>query len=191
MSAFEVFDHPGPTDTRTETEDIQPPIAPHLPDLSAIAGNDLRKVPEITAVTLESDGNLYAPIFRQLQIRAEKYYEVHNGVIRVIRNKHAREISRGSDASIRAATGYLLRAFGHIIWKAGSTWLIEAKDLDEGEARLAFQKGRTQDADARYGNVPLHWALQRALLHQMLSMLQILHHPLDLVAPNAQRYIRE
>ena len=136
----------------TETAVVQTPTLQRIPDLSALHGNDLRKVTEITAVALEGDGELYAPIFRQLQIRPDKYYEFHNGVIRVIRNKHSGEIRRGSDASIKTTTSYLLRAFGYIIWKAGSNWLLDQKDLDEGETRLVYLKGAHNDPDARYGS---------------------------------------
>ncbi|EXJ54430.1 hypothetical protein A1O7_09769 [Cladophialophora yegresii CBS 114405] len=100
-----------------------------------IPGSGLRNISEAKIVATERYGDLYAPIFRQLQIRPDKYYDFHNGVIRVVRRKQQAEIRRATDASIKATTDYLLRAFGYIIWASGSAWLLDDKDLDEGEAR--------------------------------------------------------
>jgi hypothetical protein len=121
-----------------------------IPDLSMVAGNGLRQLTEGTVVVTERNGDLYAPIFRQLQIRSDKHYDFHNGVVRVIRKKRHAEIRRATDASLRLTTSQLLRAFGYIIWKPNSEWLLDDKDLDEGEARLVYRKNKEHAYDDRY-----------------------------------------
>lgn len=124
-----------------------PPQTPFILDLSTIPGNNLRRLPEVTVVGLESDGEFYSRIFRQLQIRPDKHQDFHNGVIRVIRNKHHAQVKRGSDASRKTLTELLLRAFGYIIWKVDSEWLIDRSNLEEGETRLSYlkaDKGRAE-----------------------------------------------
>ena len=69
---------------------------PDFPDLSAVPGNELRKLPETALYPIEGDGDLYATIYRQLQIRPDKYRDFHHGVVRVIRSKHQVELRRGS-----------------------------------------------------------------------------------------------
>lgn len=138
------------------------------PDLSSVSQTELRKVPEPEAVARELNGDLYAPSFRQLQIKQDRYHEFYNGVIRATRSKHQTELRRGSIASIKSATNSLLRAFGYIIWKPGSDWLIGNEELKEGEARLEYRKGKSEHVDDRYVAV-----LLMMLMMMMFSRLQI------------------
>ncbi|KIX96628.1 uncharacterized protein Z520_07894 [Fonsecaea multimorphosa CBS 102226] len=119
-------------------------------DLRGVPGTELRKLTDIAIIAAESNGELYAPIFRQLQIRADKYQDFHSGVIRILRNKHHKIIQRGTDASVRDMTDFLLQGFGYIIWKADSDWVLDETDLDEGEAKLIYVKGRNNVPDSRF-----------------------------------------
>jgi hypothetical protein len=140
-------------------EAMETPTTPHIPglsatqglstipDLSMVAGNGLRRVNEGTVVVTERNGDLYAPIFRQLQIRPDKYYEFHEHVVRRVRKKHHAEIRRATEPSLRLTTSHLLRGFGYTIWKPNSEWLLDDKDLDKGEARLMYCKNKEHDDD--------------------------------------------
>ena len=132
-----------------------PATSPYIPDLAAVPANELRKLTEMTVVPVEGNGDLYAPSFRELQVREEKYFDFHNGVVRVIRNKHHEQVKRCTDYSVRHLTDLVLRAFGYIVWSTGSEWLIDEDELDEGEARLVYRKGRNQVPDSRYGSSSL------------------------------------
>ncbi|EXJ61199.1 uncharacterized protein A1O5_11991 [Cladophialophora psammophila CBS 110553] len=133
----------------SDTHRPQPPLLP-ITDLSIVPGNELRKLTDSIIVAAESGGELYAPIFRQLQIRPDKHQDFHNGVIRVIRNKHYKQIQRASDRSLKNVTDLLLRAFGYIIWKTSSEWVLAETDLDEEEAKLVYVRGKNQAPDTRY-----------------------------------------
>ncbi|OQV10256.1 hypothetical protein CLAIMM_14281 [Cladophialophora immunda] len=108
---------PGPPDELHPEREAQAhnsqPQPSSSPDLSSVPGNELRKLTDSVIIAAESNGGLYAPIFRQLQIRADKQQDFHSGVIRVIRNRHHKLIQRASDASLKSLTDFLLRAFGH------------------------------------------------------------------------------
>ena len=130
-----------------QTQDTPYP-ADAAEDLTAVPGAQLRRRAEKKVIAAEENGNFYAPIFRQLQIRPDKYHSFHNGVIRVIRNKHEVEVRRGTDAGIRIVSAFLLRGFGYIVWKEGSDWLLDDSAL-EGEERLVYVKGEHQDPNPR------------------------------------------
>ncbi|ETI20477.1 hypothetical protein G647_08514 [Cladophialophora carrionii CBS 160.54] len=133
------------SNAEAEVDTVETPKLLHIPDLSTVPGNGLRKLSEVNIVATERYGDLYAPIFRQLQIRPDKYHDFHNGVIRVVRRKQQAEIRRATGASIKTTTDYLLRAFGYIVWTPNSEWLLDEKDLDEGEARLLYWKNKAVD----------------------------------------------
>ncbi|KIW93136.1 uncharacterized protein Z519_05741 [Cladophialophora bantiana CBS 173.52] len=136
-------------ESETDTHRPQPPFTP-ITDLSIVPGTELRKLTDNIIVVAESGGKLYAPIFRQLQIRPDKHQDFHNGVIRVIRNKHYKQIQRASDRSLKNVTDLLVRAFGYIIWKTSSEWVLDETDLDEEEAKLVYVRGKNQTPDTRY-----------------------------------------
>ncbi|KIW25357.1 uncharacterized protein PV07_08542 [Cladophialophora immunda] len=160
---------PGPPDELHPEREAQAhnsqPQPSSSPDLSSVPGNELRKLTDSVIIAAESNGGLYAPIFRQLQIRADKQQDFHSGVIRVIRNRHHKLIQRASDASLKSLTDFLLRAFGYIIWKADSDWVLDKTDLDEGEAKLIYVKGRHNVPDCRFHPIlePL-WRQMRNLM---------------------------
>ncbi|OAL36746.1 hypothetical protein AYO20_04078 [Fonsecaea nubica] len=136
-----------PPEPEADAHGLQPELS--FPDLSSVPGNELRKLTDTTIVSVELNGEIYAPIFRQMQIRADRYQQFHSGVIRVIRNRHHKLIQRGSDSSLKNVTEFLIRAFAYIIWKPGSEWVLADTDLEEGEAKLIYIKGKNNILDER------------------------------------------
>ncbi|OAP54639.1 hypothetical protein AYL99_11087 [Fonsecaea erecta] len=153
--------HPPPG---TDAQGSQSHLFP-APNLSSVPGSELRKLTDAVIVAAESNGELYAPIFRRLQIRPEKYQIFHSGVVRVIRNRHHKLIQRASDASLRNMTELLLRAFGYIVWKADSEWLLSGPELDQGEDRLVYVRGKDHLTDPRF------YPILEDLWRQMRSMM--------------------
>ncbi len=172
-----------PQDSDTEVEELEPPSSPYTPDLSTISSGGLRKLTENVVAAIEGhDGSLYHPLYRQLQVKPAKYYDFNNGVVRHIRNKHFVDIKRGSDASIKSISGLVLRGFGHEVWRAGSDWLLEDKDLDEGEVRIVYDRRKLEDPDPRYGK-----EATLVLSKTNEPSLQILQHTSNTLSPNAER----
>ncbi|KAJ9614000.1 hypothetical protein H2200_002136 [Cladophialophora chaetospira] len=163
MTSTKSLDEFPPEASDTEVEVVGPPdssqipdlsSAPNLndiPDLSSVPGSELRRLTENIAASIEGhDGAIYHSIYRQLQIRPDKYYDFNNGVVRFTRNKHFAEIRKGTNAGIRMATGLLLRGFGFKVWRKGSDWLIDESELDEGEARFVYERKKEHVPDARF-----------------------------------------
>ena len=120
-----------------------PTAASSIPDLSAIERGQLRKLPESEVKLREQNGLLYSDIFRQLQLKPLKYFDFWNGILRVLRSNHYDEIQRGSASVYKQFSNRLLRGYGTIVWVTQvEEWLIDAADLDEGEARLTYRKPR-------------------------------------------------
>jgi hypothetical protein len=171
--------------SEVEIDATEIPSAPEVPDLSDVPGSELRKLTEALICRAEFDGHVYAPVFRQLQIRPDRYYDFHNGVVRVIRVKHSDEIKRSSDASIKNLAGLMLRAFGYIVWAPKSTWLLDETELEEGEARLVYLKGRTHVPDERYRS--FYKSSRRTYL--TIPCTQILSAFRVFVSPDAQFHV--
>lgn len=128
-----------------------------LPDLAGIEARHLRRASNHDAKTVERQGLVYTDMYRQLQLKPQKYLEFYNGVLWPLRYNHLEEIQRGTPAGYKAFTNRLLRGYGYIIWPDGpSEWLMDEADLDEGEVRLKYVKpsGRagasTVPENARY-----------------------------------------
>ncbi|KIW14754.1 hypothetical protein PV08_07538 [Exophiala spinifera] len=125
--------------TADETTDFPP-----LPDLGNIEARHLRRTSNHEARTLERQGLLYTDLYRQLQLRPERYLEFYTGVLWPLRYNHLEEVQRGTPAGHRALTNRLLRRYGDTIWPAtsttGSGWLIDDAELNEGEVRLKYVK---------------------------------------------------
>ena len=83
----------------------------------------------------------YEEFFQQLQIKPERYQEFFDGIIYVIRQKHLNDLRRGTAASIKSLTNFLLRGYGYVAWPPSSTWLVK----DPGEERLVHVRGGTND----------------------------------------------
>ena len=78
----------------------------------------------------------YTDLFRALQIRPELHERFLEGVLKVIRNKHIKELQKGSEAGIRQLTKLVMRGYRNIVWKERSEWLLGEEDLDDGEEKL-------------------------------------------------------
>ncbi|KAL6241025.1 hypothetical protein RBB50_012120 [Rhinocladiella similis] len=112
-----------------------------LPDLAGIEARHLRRASNHDAKTVERQGLVYTDMYRQLQLKPQKYLEFYNGVLWPLRYNHLEEIQRGTPAGYKAFTNRLLRGYGYIIWPDGpSEWLMDEADLDEGEVRLKYVK---------------------------------------------------
>lgn len=135
-----------------ESSSDKPAALPALPDLDSIPGHGLRKLPLFEVREREDHGLLYTKFFRELQIRPAKYDDFYDGVIQFSRNKHLADIKLCSNASIKRLTDLLLRAFGYIVWKEGSDWLLEETELAEGEVTLVHVRGEgiENPKNARY-----------------------------------------
>lgn len=145
----------GPGSPEPPPSPLQPEpasLAPSTPDLSEIPGTELLKMPEKTAIGVELNGELYGSVYRQLQIKKEKCQDFYNNIIRVFRNKNWILIVRSSEKSLEKTTDVLLRAYGSVVWIAGSEWQMDADELDEGEEQLMYVKGEGQENpdNARY-----------------------------------------
>ncbi|KIX05097.1 uncharacterized protein Z518_05969 [Rhinocladiella mackenziei CBS 650.93] len=139
-------------------------------DLSGLGADKVTKLSEVLSRNNEVQGLAYDTIYQQLQIRPEKRQEFYNGVIRNIRNKHHVEIKRGTDTSIKNISNLLLRAFGYLVWAPDSAWLVDIADLDEGETRLVYVRGRV--ASDRPENERFFPILER-LWRQMRNLMFI------------------
>jgi hypothetical protein len=78
----------------------------------------------------------YADLFRTLQIRPDHYERFLDGVLKVLRTKHIKELQRGTDASIKHLSSLVVRGYRTIIWRMGSEWLVGDGELERGEERL-------------------------------------------------------
>jgi hypothetical protein len=111
-----------------------------IPNLATVPANELKRLTEDAGVAAEQYGQVYASLFRQLQLKPEKYADFHNGVLRVIRNKNEKLVKTGTAASARQLTELLIRGYRNIVWTEGSDWLLGDDELDPGEVRLRYRK---------------------------------------------------
>jgi hypothetical protein len=111
-----------------------------ITDLGPVPANELKRLTEDAGVAAEQYGQIYASLFRKLQLKPEKYEGFHNGILRVIRNKNEKLLKTGTAASARQLTELLIRGYRNIVWTEGSDWLLSDDELEAGEVRLRYRK---------------------------------------------------
>jgi len=108
---------------------------PKIPKLQA---PDLRKLSLVELSAVEVPSEIYGEFFRRLQLNPDQW-DCFADILRAIRNKHIGDLKRGSVASIRRLSAYLLRGYGYKIWHmpGSEEWL---RDLEGEEERLVHER---------------------------------------------------
>lgn len=122
-----------------------------LPDLDGLQGKSLKKAPVQQVKDLEEDGLIYSDIFRELQIRPYLYARFFNEAVRVERQKHLKDIERGTKAGLRGLSTLFLRGYGYIFWPENSVFTLTTDELNNGEEKLIHIRRGTHEENAKYG----------------------------------------
>jgi hypothetical protein len=108
------------------------------PKISKLQAPDLRGLSLVELSAVEVPSEIYGEFFRCLQLNPDQW-DCFADILRAIRNKHMGDLKRGSVASIRSLSAYLLRGYGYKIWHmpGSEEWL---RDLEGGEERLVYER---------------------------------------------------